>query len=367
MKVLRNLIYREVIHAVLYVTLAFLALFFFFDLVDEMRGVGSGNAGYTTTRALLFVALAIPGHLYELMPIAVLIGAIFVMAKFAQSSEFTIMRTSGMGPWLALRTLLVLGMSFVVLTVAVGDYLAPAADSVSQKLRAISKGQISSGATGAWLKEKQGQHSVAINVGAIKTPGEFVNVRIFEFDANGRIAAQIFAQSAQVDESNDQWTLQDVQATKLTQEGDITKLARSHEESVNWPTKVTAAMVSGALLNPDRMTTVALFQFIRHLQVNGQAAQKYEIEFWRKVFYPLSCLVMVVLALPFAYLHFRSGGITAYVFGGVMAGISFFLLNNVFGYIGTLQSWWPWLAAAAPGMLYTALSLSAFGWLVLRR
>lgn len=367
MKVLRNLIYREVVQAVLYVTLAFLALFFFFDLVDEMRGVGGGNAGYTTTRALLFVALAIPGHLYELMPIAVLIGAIFVMAKFAQSSEFTIMRTSGMGPWLALRTLLVLGMSFVVLTVAVGDYLAPAADSVSQKLRAISKGQISSGATGAWLKEKQGQHSVAINVGAIKTPGEFVNVRIFEFDANGRIAAQIFAQSAQVDESNDQWTLQGVQSTKLTQAGDITKLARSHEESVNWPTKVTAAMVSGALLNPDRMTTVALFQFIRHLQLNGQAAQKYEIEFWRKVFYPLSCLVMVVLALPFAYLHFRSGGITAYVFGGVMAGISFFLLNNVFGYIGTLQSWWPWLAAAAPGMLYTALSLSAFGWLVLRR
>jgi lipopolysaccharide export system permease protein len=98
MKVLRNLIYREVIQAVLYVSLAFLALFFFFDLVDEMRWVGSGNAGYTATRALLFVALSIPGHLYELMPIAVLIGAIFVMAKFAQSSEFTIMRTSGMGP-----------------------------------------------------------------------------------------------------------------------------------------------------------------------------------------------------------------------------------------------------------------------------
>lgn len=365
MKVLRNLIYREVIQAVLYVTLAFLALFFFFDLVDEMRWVGSG--GYTTTLALLFVALAIPGHLYELMPIAVLIGAIFVMAKFAQSSEFTIMRTSGMGPWLALRTLLVLGMGFVVLTVAVGDYITPAAESVSQKLRVIGKGQISRGATGAWLKEKQGQNSVAINVGAIQKPGEFVNVRIFEFDANGRIAAQINAKSAQVDEENDQWKLQDVQSTQVTQNGDITKMDRSSKDSMNWPTKVTASMVSGALLKPDRMTTIALFQFVQHLQDNGQAAQKYEIEFWRKVFYPLSCLVMVVLALPFAYLHFRSGGITAYVFGGVMAGISFFLLNNVFGYIGTLQSWWPWLAAAAPGMLYTALSLSAFGWLVLRR
>jgi lipopolysaccharide export LptBFGC system permease protein LptF len=93
---------------------------------------------------------------------------------------------------------------------------------------------------------------------------------------------------------------------------------------------------------------VDLFQYIRHLG-QRQSAQRYEIEFWRKVFYPLSCLVMVVLALPFAYLHFRSGSIAGYVFGGVMAGISFFLLNNVFGYIGNLQNWSPWLTAAAPG------------------
>ncbi len=32
------------------------------------------------------------------------------------------MRTSGLGPWMALRTMLVLGAGFVVLTVAVGDY-----------------------------------------------------------------------------------------------------------------------------------------------------------------------------------------------------------------------------------------------------
>jgi hypothetical protein len=101
------------------------------------------------------------------------------------------------------------------------------------------------------------------------------------------------------------------------------------------------------------MSTIDLFQYIQHLEANGQTSQRYEIEFWRKVFYPLSCLVMVVLALPFAYLHFRSGGITSYVFGGVLIGISFFLLNNVFGYIGNLQNWWPWLTAAAPGLIYT--------------
>ena len=115
------------------------------------------------------------------------------------------------------------------------------------------------------------------------------------------------------------------------------------------------------------MATLDLFNYVRHLDANSQTAQRYEIEFWKKVFYPLSCIVMVMLALPFAYLHFRTSGIAGYVFAGVMIGISFFMLNNVFGYIGNLRSWQPWLAAATPGLLYMAVSLGAFGWLVLRR
>jgi len=137
--------------------------------------------------------------------------------------------------------------------------------------------------------------------------------------------------------------------------------------TLTWPTSLTSEMVSVALLKPDRMSTAALFEYISHLDANGQTAQRYEIEFWRKVFYPLSCLVMVVLALPFAYLHFRQSGITTYVFGGVMIGISFFLLNNVFGYIGNLSNWSPMLTSAAPGIIYTLMSLAAFGWLVIRR
>ena len=115
------------------------------------------------------------------------------------------------------------------------------------------------------------------------------------------------------------------------------------------------------------MQTLDLFQYMRHLQANGQSAQKYEIQFWKKVFYPLSCLVMVVLALPFAYFHFRSGSITTYVFGGVMAGISFVLLNNVMGDLGNLRGWQPWFTAALPGIIYSVASLTAFTWLVLRR
>ena len=367
MSTIRRFIYREVILAVLFVTLGFLALFFFFDLIDELRWVNSSGGAYQASQAALFVALAIPSHLYELLPITVLIGTIYVMARLAQSSEFTILRTSGLGPGQALGMLLALGAVFVAITFAVGDYVAPLSDRAAQLVKARYLGRITTGSTGAWLKERQGTHSYAVNVRAIGPEGAMQNVRIFEFDGAGRLASQTQAQAGQF-AADGAWTLEQVQRkTFHTSGADQARVEQLQAPTLRWPTQISADMVAAAVLKPDRMATLDLFHYIRHLEANGQSAQRYEIEFWRKVFYPLSCLVMVVLALPFAYLHFRSGSITGYVFGGVMAGISFFLLNNVFGYAGNLQNWSPWLTAAAPGMIYSLLSLAAFGWLVLRR
>ena len=365
---IRRLIYGEVLLAVAFVTLGFLSLFFFFDFVEEIQSLNRHAAsGYGLIHAVTFVTLMIPSHLYELLPIVVLIGTIFVMARLAQSSEYTILRTSGLGPWRALKTLLVLGLGFVVLTFAIGDYLAPVADRTGQLLKARYQGHITLGQTGAWLKEKRGDSQYAVNINALEADGSLRGVRIFEFDHQGFLRSMVQAQSARHAE-DESWTLQQVSRTEFPPRGtDTARIQRVQLDSWHWPNQISAEMVSAALLKPERMSTIDLFQYTRHLQANNQSAQRYEIEFWKKVFYPLSCLVMVVLALPFAYLHFRSGGIATYVFGGVMAGISFFLLNNVFGYIGNLQNWQPWLTAALPGLIYSLLSLSAFGWLVLRR
>ncbi len=368
MKTIRHLIYGEVLTAVAFVTLGFLSLFFFFDFVEEIQSLARhAAAGYRLVHALAYVALMIPSHLYELLPIAVLIGTIFVMARLAESSEFTILRTSGLGPWRALKTLLVLGLGFVLLTFAIGDYLAPSADHTGQLLKARYQGNITVGQTGAWLKEKQRYAQYAVNVNALAADRSMRGIHIFEFDNQGFLRSMVQAEGARFGD-DESWTLTRVDRTEFPERGtDTARIDRAHLDSFRWPNQISAEMVSAALLKPERMSTIDLFEYIQHLQANAQSAQRYEIEFWKKVFYPLSCLVMVVLALPFAYLHFRSGGIATYVFGGVMAGISFFLLNNVFGYIGNLQNWQPWLTAALPGMIYSLLSLTAFGWLVLKR
>ena len=369
MKTIRRLIYSEVLKAVAFVTLGFLALFFFFDFVDELSDIGQPDSlGYGAPQALAYVALLVPSHLYELLPITVLIGTIFVMARLAQSSEYTILRTSGLGPWRALRSLLLLGVGFVVLTFAVGDYLAPAADRSAQVLKARFRGDVLAtvGTTGAWMKEKQGDMSYAVNVAAMGRDGTLTNPRIFEFDGKGYVASQTQAATARIVDGA--WILTHAEHQAYdTRAAEKAQVVTTQTPELRWPTTITSEMVSVALLKPDRMRTLDLFEYIQHLEANGQTAQRYEIQFWRKVFYPLSCLVMVVLALPFAYLHFRQSGVTTYVFGGVLIGISFFLLNNVFGYIGNLSNWTPWLTAAAPGLIYMLLSLGAFGWLVLRR
>lgn len=368
MKTVRRMVYNEVVAAVGLTTLAFLALFSFIDLVEELRSVGTaGPDGYQIRHALAFVGTLAVSSLYELLPITVLIGSVFVMARMAQNSEFTVLRTSGLDPWRALRTMLGLGLAFTLLTFAVGDFLVPVADRAGQFLKARYLHEITVGQTGAWLREKQADRSFWVNVGALQPDGGMRRIRIIEFDDAGKLVST--SQAARGEFSGvDAWLLHDVQRTEFAPGPDSQPQARSAEMAeFRWPTTLTSEMAAVALLKPDRMPIIDLFQFMRHLEANDQASQRYEIELWRKVFYPLSCLVMVVLALPFAYLHFRSGGVAGYVFLGVMVGISFFLLNNLFGYVGNLRAWDPVLAAAAPAMLYSLASLGAFGWLVLRR
>ena len=115
--------------------------------------------------------------------------------------------------------------------------------------------------------------------------------------------------------------------------------------ALRWPTTLSAGVVSAAVLPLNTMSTAELWRYSHHLNDQEQASQRYQIQFWKKALYPLACMVMMALALPFAYLHARDGGISLKVFGGIMLGISFVLLNNVAGHIGMLRGWTPWVAA----------------------
>ena len=367
MNTLRMMIYKEVLQKVGFATLGFVALFFFFDTIDELKLIGTGpEQNYSMQLAMWYVVLMIPNHLYELLPITVLIGTIFVMARLAQSSEFTIMRTSGLGPLRALKTLMELGLFFVLIAFVVGDYVTPVSSRQAQLLKARYLGQtITNGASGAWLKENKTDSSSIANVLALSRDGQLAGIRIFEFNSLGKLTSIIYASSGRFMDSKEGWLLADVVKDKFT-DGIDKNIGRSKLATMPWPNGLTEDMVSVALLKPEKLATWDLYKDVTHLKRNEQASQRYEIDFWKKVFYPFSCMVMVVLALPFAYLHLRNANLNTMVFFGVVLGITFVLINNLFGYIGNLNAWSPWLAAATPGLVFMTGSLLAFARLVLR-
>ncbi len=161
--------------------------------------------------------------------------------------------------------------------------------------------------------------------------------------------------------------MSDVSVTRWVVAGAEPVVRQEHLASLDWPSTLSAQVVAAAVLPVTTMSTLALWRYIGHLSENEQAAQLQKIQFWKRALYPFACLVMVGLALPFAYLNVRSGGVSFKVFIGIMLGVSFVLLNNVFRHLGLLGNWTPWIVAATPGAVYLLLSLGAFAWLVRNR
>jgi lipopolysaccharide export system permease protein len=387
MKTVRRLLYSQILMAVLYVTVGFLALFFFFDLVEELQHVTRGASGYRINYAVWTCVLNLPIHLYDVFPITLLIGAITAMARLAQSSEYTILRTAGLGPGRALGLLGILGLAAMVLTFALGEWAAPWAEHQMAVHKArFRQGQVLSlGRGGAWIRESAGMdgtpgHQITVNVGAALGDNRFQAVRIFEFDPQGHLVRRLSAReatvkaSAQDSQGRAHWLLQGVDDTRLRGGNDASAemagtalIEHQSMPSMAWVSQMSPQVVSASVLPIDTMSILALWRYMHHLESNDQAAQKYELQFWKKAFAPLGCLVMISLALPFAYLQARSGGMTLKIFGGVMLGISYVLVNHITSHLGLLHHWQPWLAASVPSLAYTLLALSAFVWLVRNR
>jgi len=114
---------REIYGAVGFVLLGFLALFAFFDLIAELRDLGIGN--YHLRQIFTVVGLWVPAHAYELFPVAVLIGSLYVLAHLSSNSEYTVMRAAGLSPGRAGALLVKVGLAVVVATFSIGEWIAP--------------------------------------------------------------------------------------------------------------------------------------------------------------------------------------------------------------------------------------------------
>jgi lipopolysaccharide export system permease protein len=371
MRVLRRYVSSEITVAVLFALVAFLALFAFFDLIEELPHIGRG--GYRLQHAFLFVAMGLPGYVYDLMPIAALIGTIYALAQLGARSEFTIMRASGLSTGKAGWMLAQLGIVFVLITFLFGEVIAPASSDMAKwfKLRAQGSAVSQEFRSGLWSKDLIRQDGLAgevigsrfLNVKSVSPDGQLKGLTLYEFDRDFRLITVVTAEHADY-QGNNLWRLTSISETGFQPNATDTSAFVSTKTAAgkNLVSEITPDILSVAFADPDRMSAYGLSTYIKHLAENNQNTERYEIAFWKKLCYPFAVLVMMALALPFAYLHFRAGGVSLKIFIGIMIGVSFHLLNSLFAHLGLLNTWPPMATAVLPSVIFLLIALSALWW-----
>lgn len=347
MNVIRRYLAREIYAATTLVLVAFLGLFAFFDLIHELGDIGKG--AYQLQHAALFVLLTVPGHVYELMPIAALIGTVYALAQLASHSEITVMRVSGLSTPRALRAIVLIGLTFVALTFLFGELVAPASERAAQslRLRATSSSIAQDFRSGLWVRD-EGRF---VNVGEVRPDTRLIGVKIYEFDRDYRLRSISYAAEGEYLPPN-KWKLSKVTRTVFSPVGTRIEEAADME----WSSELNPDILGVLLVQPDKMSIVNLYLYIRHLSENRQKVDRYEIALWKKVIYPIAVLVMMVLALPFAYMQVRAGGVSLKIFAGIMLGLVFHLLNSLFAHLGAINTWPPFWSAVTPCILFLMLA-----------
>jgi len=385
MKILQRYFAVSIFQAVAFVLVAFLALQAFMDLTGELPAVGKN--GYAIQYAFLYVLISLPAHVYEVMPLAALIGTIYTMSQFAATSEFTIMRASSMTTGMVAWMLAKIGVVLVIITFIFGELVTPRTTPIAEKIKLSSRGAAISAEfrSGLWTKDivkSEGMTGTVtgsrfFNVREVRPDGQLLDVKLYEFDTSFRLRSLTLAKSASF-QGNNVWRLFDVTENLFTNSGlskpgseanlannfaqDTSAVTTRHSDTRDLVSEITPKILSVAGSDPERMSANELAVYTRHLQENKQETERFKIAFWKKLIDPFAVFVLMAMALPFGYLHTRSGGVSLKIFVGIMIGVSFLLVNTLFSHLGLLSTWPAFLTALAPSLLYLLLALVALWW-----
>ncbi|HSF71165.1 MAG TPA: LptF/LptG family permease, partial [Methylotenera sp.] len=181
---------------------------------------------------------------------------------------------------------------------------------------------------------------------------------IYEFDENFKLRSINIAKKGVFED--EQWDLSEVTQTKFNT---FKKIEQNNIQTqvfnkALWKSLIRPELLNVLLVAPEKMSVWNLYAFVQHLQANKQRTTRYDVALWSKMIYPLACMVMVILALPFGFLQQRSGGTSAKLFIGVMLGVAYQIMNRVFIHLGVLNDWPPLMSAITPTVLFLIAGLS---------
>ena len=319
--------------------------------IDELNDV---TDAYTVWGAASYVGLTAPQRVYEMLPMAALIGCLVGLGTLASNSELTVIRAAGVSirriVWAVMKPMLVL----MIIGLLVGEYLAPWTSSVGQANRALAQsvGKAQSSKHGLW--HRQGNEFIHVN--AVQPGGKLVGVTRYIFDDEQRLLGSSFAQQALYQDGY--WQLEDIVYTDLQERSSSIKQA----DSERWDVEISPQLLNTVIMEPDNLPITGLWQYAHYLNDQGLNANRYWLAFWVKILQPLVTAALVLMAISFVFGPLRSVTLGQRVFTGVVVGFVFRIAQDLLGPASLVFGFAPIVAVVLP-----ALICAVFGFWLLRR
>lgn len=332
--------------------LVLVALLLFFNVVDELDQVNHGD--YGVSDALLVAFLTAPRYLFEVFPVAALIGSLLGLGGLASRSELVAMRAAGFSAARIALAVLKVGLLMMVLVASFSELVAPPAEQYAQQWRAEKMTGQPTLATpyGFWARDGQ----AFIHIRDLGDGYRVRDIGIYEFDSSNRLRLATHARRAEF--QGDHWMLYGIAQSELrAQRVEVRGLA-----SARWDSELDPAVLSAVVVRPTMLPVWELADYVDFMAENGQSAIEYEVAFWLKVVNPIATLAMLLLAVPLVIGRQRSISIGQRIFLGALIGAAFFLLTRALSYVSVVYGFDPAMTAFAPSLVLGGITV-----LLLRR
>jgi len=328
---------RNVLAAIVAVLGIILSLALLFAFIDELSDI---EGSYGLLDAAWYVLLTAPRRLYDMLPMAALIGCLIGLGSLASHSELTIMRAAGVPVarivWAVMKPMLTLMLAAVLL----GEYIVPLSEAKAQTSRALAQnGGVALGAKrGLW--HRQGQEFIHIN--AAQTDSLLYGITRYQFDGERRLLAASFAKSARYE--NGRWQLFDLTVTRFEPKASRVE----NKASEDWPIELAPELLGTLLLDPEMLPLKGLWRYIHYLADQGLNNSRYWLAFWSKLLQPLVTAALLLLAISFIFGPLRSVTLGQRVFSGTLVGFIFRIVQDLLGPASLVFGFPPLLAVLIP-------------------
>lgn len=338
MSILERYLARAIVGGSLGALGVLVALSAFVLFVGQSDNVGKGS--YTILKAILFVVASMPQQAYEMFPMAVLMGTLMSLGQLAAGNELTVIRASGVSVWRLARALGLGALFLAGLCLLVGELLAPNTERFAMALKSNAMNQRLTlvDRQGVWAKDGD----TFVNVRQMRSDAQLGGVYMYQFDTAGRMVRATHAASAT--RTGERWELHDVRETLLAPD----RAAVGADLTRGWKSILDPELLDSFIVDYGALSYLSLSRYLDYLRENRLDASDVEIYLWKRVAMPLDVMLLVMLALPFAFGPLRSTGAGQRMVLGVMIGIVFYAASQTLLHSGTVYGLSPFVTNFLP-------------------